>query len=415
MHATFKNTRKKKVSNQVREVWIVEDDAMLGMIVSKFLTSKSILCKVFNSVTDFKEHFVEVKNNPPLLLLDYSLGDYVATDLVMEMKQKGYDFNFLVMTGHGDEHLAVEIMKAGALDYIVKSETFVYHLPLAIQQAFNRIDMSNQLKDSRRDLSLSLKKQKRLNAKVVRQKLALEYEQAKAYKLLTNVLPEKIAREILTTGTAKATYYPCVSVLFADVRDFSSMALAFSPIDLVQMLDDYFSEFDIIIGNLKLEKIKTIGDCYMCAGGIPVSDPNNAFRIVIAGLQMQHYLLKRCAAARKNGSKAFDMRIGIHTGEVVAGVVGHRKFSYDIWGDAANTASWIVHAGAANRVNVSRNTYEFIKDYFICQSRGSIAVKGNKLVEMFFVDRLKPEYCSDSKGIKPNALFWEKIKDRVVV
>lgn len=382
---------------------------MLIRLVSKVLQSCGFTCRAFETTAGVFEYFDLNPQDEPLLLLDYYLDSGTALDLVESLKQQKKVFHFLVMTGRGDEHLAVGIMKAGALDYIVKSKKFLEHLPLAIEQAWERIHISRQLADSRRQLQLSLGRQKRLNAKILRQKIALEQEQAKTFKLLSNVLPEKIACEILTHGTAKARYYSSVSVLFADVEDFSALAVSCSPIELVQKLDDYFCDFDVVVENLELEKIKTIGDCYMCAGGIPQADPANAFRIVVAGLQFQQIILRKDRQAREKGLKGFGMRIGVHTGEVVAGVVGRKKFAYDIWGDAANTASHMVHAGGVNRLNISRSTYELVGDFFECQPRGKILVKKQKYVEMFFVDSLKPQYASDDKGVIPNALFWEKI------
>lgn len=411
MPATRLKIRKKNPAGTPSEVWIVEDDEMLSQIISRFLKARQIPCRIFNTMEDFSHAMVSADPERLLLLLDYYLDQGTALDLVRQLPYPSSSLYFLVMTGKGDESLAVNIMKAGALDYLVKTKDFVHHLPLAIRQAFERMEMARQLKYSQRHLQLSLHRQKRLNARVIRQKIALEQEQARAYKLLTNVLPEKIAREILSQGTAKASYFPNVSVLFADIEDFSSMAKTFSPIDLVQKLDDYFTEFDQIMEKFQLEKIKTIGDCYMCAGGIPEKDPVNAFRVVLAGLQIQQVLVEKSLAARKTGDKGFDMRIGIHTGEVVAGVVGNKKFAYDVWGDAANTASYMVQAGGVNRVNISRSTYEMVGDFFECQPRGMVVVKNQKLVEMFFVDRLKPQYAADGRGITPNKNFWAAIRN----
>jgi class 3 adenylate cyclase/ActR/RegA family two-component response regulator len=402
----------KKPKSQHREVWIIEDDIMMSLAVSRCLAKHLINFRVFNSVPSFMEQFESLKQVEKLLLFDYFLDDTTAIAVVEQLKSAGHKFDFMVMTGRGDEHLAVEIMKAGALDYLIKTDRFLNHLPVAIEHAFEQINIQQQLDFSRKKLFYSLERQKRLNARIMRQKVALEHEQTKTYKLLTNVLPAKIARELITKGTAKAKFYPNVSVLFADVQDFSSMTRSFEPIELVQMLDDYFSDFDKIIGELNIEKIKTIGDCYMCAGGIPEADPINSFKVVIAGLQMAHVISQRALEARRNGHKAFDMRIGIHTGEVVAGVVGQKKFAYDIWGDAANTASWVVHAAGVNKVNISKSTYSFIRDMFECEPRGNVPVKNNKLIEMFFVNRILPVYSADDLGIIPNTLFWQALSER---
>jgi class 3 adenylate cyclase len=409
MPATRLITKYKAKTPSPREVWIVEDDAMLSRVVTRVLESRGIACRAFNSVTDFLEHFKNNQTVDYLLLLDYYLDDKTGLDLVRHLERRGHRFNFVVMTGRGDEHLAVEIMKSGALDYVVKTPNFLDHLPLAIQQAFERIDLQRKLQQSQQVLRHNLRKQKRLNARIIRQQEALKQEQARSRGLLSNILPERIAAELLFNGTAKARYYSCVSVLFADVEDFSSLASSYSPIELVQKLDDYFCAFDSIIDQFSLEKIKTIGDCYMCAGGIPDQDPVNPWKMVLAALQMQQLINDKAQLAKKNGHRAFDFRIGIHTGEVVAGVVGRKKFAYDIWGDAANTASWIVQAGEVNRVNISRSTFSFVGEFFECRSRGGISVKNHKKVELFLVSRLKKEFAADGRGVKPNKLFWEKV------
>ena len=409
MPATRLITKYKGKTPSPREVWIVEDDAMLSRVVSRVLESRGISCRAFVDVTDFLRHFENNQQLDYLLLLDYYLDNQTGLDLVRHLEHRGYRFNFLVMTGRGDEHLAVEIMKSGALDYVVKTPNFLDHLPLAIQQAFERIDLQRKLQHSQQVLKHNLRRQKRLNARIIRQQEALRQEQARSRGLLANIFPEKIATELLHNGTAKARYYSCVSVLFADVEDFSSLAASYSPIELVQKLDDYFCAFDTIVERFALEKIKTIGDCYMCAGGIPDKDATNPWKMVLGALQMQQLINDKARLAKKNGHRAFDFRIGIHTGEVVAGVVGRKKFAYDIWGDAANTASWIVQAGEVNRVNISRSTFDFVGEFFECRSRGGISVKNHQKVEMFLVNRIKKEYAADSRGTRPNELFWEKV------
>jgi class 3 adenylate cyclase len=311
------------------------------------------------------------------------------------------------MTGYGDEKIAVSLMKTGAIDYIVKEKGFVAHMPLAVEAAFDKLAINRKLEKATLSLKRSLEKQKNLNKIVEEQNKALAEEKAKVEKLLQNVFPHRVARELLTSGTAKARYFPCVSVLYADVENFSAKSNAYSPIELVEKLDEYFSLFDSIIEPLGLEKIKTIGDCYMCAGGIPEADLLSPARVVLAGLQMQQVVLNEAQIADEESKPNLTFRVGIHTGEVVAGVIGRKKFAYDIWGNAANKAHWMVQASEENMVNISAEVFPLVSEFFECSYRGIVESKHHQYEEMYFVHRLKPEYATDTSGIEPNESFLE--------
>jgi adenylate cyclase len=214
---------------------------------------------------------------------------------------------------------------------------------------------------------------------------SLSLEQKRSQTLLLNILPEEVAEELKENGRAEAKHYDQVSVMFIDIKDFTQTSELLSPVELVKELDNLFRGFDDIIDHHKLEKIKTIGDAYMCAGGIPIVEDDHPKRIVKASLEMLQYAQKLKDERDKSGRPAFAIRIGIHTGPVVAGIVGSRKFAYDIWGDTVNTASRIESAGEAGKVNISQATYELIKDDFICQYRGKLPMKHKADSEMYFV------------------------------
>jgi adenylate cyclase len=241
------------------------------------------------------------------------------------------------------------------------------------------------------------------------EKNKLDKEGRKANSLLMNMFPEKIAAELLAYGSVRARYYGNVSVLFADIENFSSRSSTYTPVELVEKLDTYFSEFDEIVESIGLEKIKTIGDCYMCAGGLPEEDPDNPYKVVLAGLWIQRAVDRLAVETVEEGRVPFQMRLGIHTGEVVAGVVGKRKFAYDIWGKAANLASLMVQSGEIRKVNISQDTYNAVSDAFVCSFRGKILTKNKTVMSMYFVDRLRPIYAADPGGMMPNAAFFEKI------
>lgn len=386
-------------------VWVLDDDLMMVKAIEKKLSSNGFTIRGFTDAISFKEAFLANSHEELLLLVDYQLGSTTGLSVIREIQEKGYQPAFMAMTGYGDEKVAVSIMKAGAIDYLVKEKGFVEHIPLAVEAAFKQIELSRKLEKATAALKRSLEKHKKLNQQIREQNQALAIEKAKVEKLLQNILPARVAGELLTIGTAKARYFPCVSVLYADVEDFSDKSSLFSPIDLVEKLDEYFTAFDVIIDRLKLEKIKTIGDCYMCAGGIPEADTLNPPRVVLAGLQIQDAIARMAREAKAEGRPFFTLRVGIHTGEVVAGVIGRRKFSYDIWGNAANKAHWMVQSSLENMVNISAETYEYVAEYFVCTFRGMVKTKHFQQEGMYFVQQLKPGYAEDEAGLIPNQKF----------
>lgn len=238
-----------------------------------------------------------------------------------------------------------------------------------------------------------------------KQRSLIEEEQKKSEALLLNILPFEVARQLKTKGRAGTRHYKMVSVLFTDFKGFSKSSKQLEAKDLVNILDTYFAKFDDIIGNHYMEKIKTIGDAYMCAGGLPLRNKSNPYNAVLAGLEIQNYMnVLNDNKVLKNLS-VWELRLGIHTGEVVAGVVGKKKFAYDIWGDTVNIASRMEQAGHVGMVNISGTTYEYIKDYFECNHRGKIEAKNIGKVDMYFVNRIKPEFSADKLGYIPNTAF----------
>lgn len=227
----------------------------------------------------------------------------------------------------------------------------------------------------------------RQNAKILSVKNEIiREEQQRSENLLLNILPSLVAEELKKKGKTKARYFEDVSVLFADFVGFSGISEKLSPQQLVSELDTCFQKFDDIMAKYDLEKIKTIGDAYMCAGGVPDGGGACVIDMVSAAKEMQAWLAEWNQGREKLGQPRFDARIGIHCGPVVAGVVGSKKFAFDIWGDTVNIAARIEQAGEGGRINISGAMHEAIKDQVACQYRGKIAAKNKGDIDMYFVE-----------------------------
>ena len=213
----------------------------------------------------------------------------------------------------------------------------------------------------------------------------IEKEKQRSENLLLNILPEETAQELKDKGKVQAKRFESVTVLFTDFKGFSNYAEHLSPEELVNTVDFYFSKFDEIIEKFGLEKIKTVGDAYMCAGGLPFPSNDHATKMVLAALEINDFV-KNVKVSQDLIATKFDIRIGINTGPVVAGVVGSKKFAYDIWGDSVNIASRMESSSEPGKINISENTYELVKDKFNCKFRGNIEVKNRGLLKMYFVE-----------------------------
>jgi adenylate cyclase len=218
-------------------------------------------------------------------------------------------------------------------------------------------------------------------------KAVIQKEKDRSENLLLNILPAEIAEELKIHGKSEARDFELVSILFTDFKEFTSISEIMSAKELVAEINYCFEAFDKIAEKYKIEKIKTIGDSYMAAGGLPVSTPDSVKNTVLAALEMQTFIQTYQLQKESEKRPAFQMRAGIHTGPVVAGIVGVKKFQYDIWGDTVNTASRVENSGAVGFVNISQSTYELIQDdpMFYFQNRGKIEVKGKGEIAMYFV------------------------------
>ncbi len=244
---------------------------------------------------------------------------------------------------------------------------------------------------------------------VEKQKRMLEQEKAKTEKLLLNILPREMADELKNKGKAKARKYRSSTVMFTDFEGFTKWAELYKPEDLVAELDSYFIKFDEIVNKYNVEKIKTIGDAYMAAGGVPIRNKSNAIDTTLAALEIQRAMQEIKSQKEALGQKGWDLRIGLHSGALIAGVVGIKRFAYDIWGDTVNVAAHMESSGEVGKVNVSETTYEAISEFFITEYRGKVKAKNKGEIDMYFVHGVKEELSENEDKITPNEAFWHYV------
>lgn len=245
-----------------------------------------------------------------------------------------------------------------------------------------------------------------LRAKEIeRQKALVEVKEAESNRLLLNILPETIATELKASGSTKPIRIESATVMFTDFVGFTRISEKLTPEAVVDELDKCFSYFDQVTEKYGLEKLKTIGDSFMCAGGLPTANNTHAIDCCLAALEIQAFMNQMKDIKHQQGFDYWELRLGMNTGPLVAGVVGHKKFAYDVWGDTVNTASRLESSGVPGKINISLTTYEAVKDLFECEHRGQVKAKNKGDIDMYFLNGIKPEYSVNGEGRVPNENF----------
>tara|TARA_R110002072_G_scaffold182301_2_gene338460 strand:- start:4234 stop:5781 length:1548 start_codon:yes stop_codon:yes gene_type:complete len=291
--------------------------------------------------------------------------------------------------------------------HLIILSVFIAGLFLIYRRRLRKMQSQRDLLETQvKQRTIEIIKQKE---QVEKQKKMLEEEKEKTEKLLLNILPREMADELKNKGKAKARQYRSATVMFTDFKGFTTLAENYSPQDLVAELDSYFIRFDEIVNKYNVEKIKTIGDAYMAAGGVPIRNKSNAIDTTLAALEIQRAMEEMRVAKEKLGITPWELRIGIHSGELIAGVVGIKRLAYDIWGDTVNVAARMEASGEVNKVNISETTYEAIAEFFVTEYRGKIKAKNKGSVDMYFVHGIKPELSENEDGVTPNEAFWHYV------
>lgn len=347
---------------------------IMAIMLFPFLKhDSSWLVKIFLAIaclTSFLYLQIYVKNQPPV----YSLSHTAET--VFNYSNIVLCFMFMATWG---SFLTIAVQRTEAI--LTERNKALYAAEKATEQA----EMQRQLDVKERDMEIyRLRNVELKNSydEIARRNEMIEEEKRRSEALLLNILPEETAMELLREGFTRSRKYDLVTVMFTDFVGFTHIAESLKAEELVLRVDKYFRAFDDIILSHGVEKIKTIGDAYMCAGGLPTINKTNPVDVLRAAIDMMNFI-------EEEHGHLFKIRVGLHTGPVVAGVVGKHKFQYDIWGDAVNIAARMEQNSIPGRINISGATFDLVKDYFNCEYRGKIAAKHKGDMEMYFVNGVK--------------------------
>jgi class 3 adenylate cyclase len=268
----------------------------------------------------------------------------------------------------------------------------------AVRRLSRQVVSQLELRRSLRELDQRMQQLEQMQAEIAA-------ERDKSDRLLRNILPDSIARELRDQNRVVPRFHESATIMFADFAGFTRLTERLDPKGLVDQLDEFFSAFDEIAERHRLEKLKTIGDSFMCAGGLPAPTRTHVVDACLAGLAIQDYMAKANRQRERLHLPRWELRIGLHTGPVMAGVVGQRKFTYDVWGDAVNVAARMESAGAAGRINLSEAAMNRVKSLFDFEDRGTVEAKNKGQLHMFYLLRIKPELSRDEAGHAPNEQF----------
>jgi len=339
-------------------------------------------------------HALSYANYSLELAHKYSLKDEISTAHLKLSELYEAEGDTKASLGHYKDHVA---MRDSILNLRSVQEAEAQRTNFEIAQREAQLDLSNEQQRNQRNmlwaavivaglLSLLAYGLYRRNTFIQKTKKIIEEEQQRSEALLLNILPEQTAAELKERGKVTAKKFESASVLFTDFVGFTKYTEFLDPEVLVQRMDYYYAAFDAIIEKYGLEKIKTIGDAYMCAAGIPDPDPEHAVKIARAGQDIVAFI-EEVKKEKKADDVAFDIRVGINSGPLVTGVVGTKKFAYDIWGDTVNVAGRMESISEPGRITISENTYTLVKDHLDCEPRGEIIIKNHGSMKTYFIAR----------------------------
>lgn len=377
-------------------ILVADEDRYVHMFIKNAIETEYFNYEIISAYNGEQAYSIAYNQGIDLIIMTWEMPVLSGIETLQKLRTdtKTADIPVIIITATGKLQ---EAFDAGANDFLQKPINTV-ELLVRVKSMLSMFKLIKGITKQSAELERQSKELKQKNR-------ILNEERRKSDDLLLNILPYEIAEQLKNKGAVDAKTYRRVSVLFTDFKGFTHISEKLTPQEIIKELGVFFAKFDEIIGDHFIEKIKTIGDAYMCVGGLPLRNKSNPIDTVLAGLEMQYFAEKLNELKRENDEVEWHLRLGIHTGRVVAGVVGKKKFAYDIWGDTVNTASRMESAGEIGKVNVSGETYKYIKDYFDCEYRGKIEAKNKGEIDMYFVHGLKPEYASPESNIIPNQEF----------
>lgn len=323
------------------------------------------------------EKALELASNevPDLILLDIEMPGMDGFEVCRRLKSESrtQQIPVIFLTAKTDKETTIAGFKVGARDFMTK--------PFNADELIVRVNTQLDLAETRQKLETTIQQMEISSSLLKQSSDELAKQNMIADNLLLNILPEYVARELKERGQVAPRHFRIATVLFADLVGFSKISKGLTPQQMIDELNELFVGFDGILERNHLEKIKTIGDGYMAVGGLPVPNSTNPVDAVRAGLEMVKFIRERRS---ENGSRPqWELRIGIHTGELIAGVIGKSKFAYDIWGDTVNVASRMESGGEKGMVNISGITYQLVKSHFNCVHRGKIDAKNMGKMDLY--------------------------------
>jgi class 3 adenylate cyclase/CheY-like chemotaxis protein len=384
-------------------ILVADDDRFVHLFIENAIESEQHDYEIISAYNGLEVCKIANEREIDLIIMDWEMPQMDGIEALETLKNNPNtsDIPVIIITASGNLQTA---FNAGAIDFLKKPMDQT-ELLVRVKSTLSMFKLIQNIEHQSRELETKNHElEKKSHELEEKHKILLE-EQKKSDDLLKNILPDEVAQQLKNKGSVDAKPYKNVSVLFTDFQGFTKISEKLSPQDIIKELDMFFAKFDEIIGGHFIEKIKTIGDAYMCVGGLPLRNKSNPIDTVLAGLEMQDFVCKVNAEKEAKGEEKWNLRVGIHTGKVVAGVVGKKKFAYDIWGDTVNTASRMESAGEINMVNISGETYSKIEEYFDCEYRGKIKAKNKGDIDMYFVHGLKPQYAEPNSKILPNQDF----------
>ncbi|MBS1773201.1 MAG: response regulator [Bacteroidetes bacterium] len=351
--------------------------------LDNLLVFRSAFRRYYNIFTanSAEEGFEILKNNDiALIITDQRMPGMTGVQFLQHIADEPVKIR-MILTGFSDIEAVIDAINTGKVYRYITKPWDKEELKITIDRAIEALLLIKKNKTLIEELEEA---NEHLEEKVAQRTAEVNKQKEEIENLLLNIFPKEVAEELKVHSKSKAKRFEETTVMFLDIEDFTRIAESMSPEAVVDSLDRCFSKFDEIVSKHKLEKIKTIGDAYLCVGGLPVEGEARAEHVVTAAMEMLDAMEKMKIEMPE--MSIFNFRIGIHTGPVVAGVVGAKKFAYDIWGDTVNTAARLEESSVTGKINISSSTYELIKDHFICNYRGKISAKNKGEIDMYFVE-----------------------------